>query len=296
MANEVRIKAVLYTLGSSFLWGSSFAAVKVGLRHLDPLWFALWRTLGAGVLLGLLTLNSGLLDHLRNRKVWLLAVLNACAFSLQNIGMLQTTASKAAFYVNLGFVGVALLSWLVLHERFGPKKIVSIALGVAGVTGLATQYHLEALRGGTLLGDFLVVSSGLLWACYFVITKLLLQQPSVRIVPLTSVVLTLTGLFLLPVSTLFGDPGLGNLGISLPVLLYTAIFCSAIPLLLWTHGLRQLTPTASAVILLAEPVIGALLGFGLLGERFSDLETLGALLILAAIALYSHAEMNPDDR
>lgn len=289
-SDNPKVRAVFLTLGSSLLWGSSFVAVKVGLEHIDPVWFAFWRTLGAGLLLVAFSLNRGLLWYLRRGRIWALGLLNGAAFVLQNVGMQHTTASKAAFYVNLGFIGVAILSWLFLHESFGALQISSIILGLVGVTALATGFQPEAFHGGTILGDALVILAGLLWACYFVITKVLLHDPNVRIVPLTAVVLLVTGVLLLPISFALGDPTLGNARAAILILLYTTIFCSAIPLLMWTRGLRDLTPTASAVILLAEPVFGAAFGFALLGERFTSVEAFGAILILCAIALYSRAE------
>ncbi|MDZ7372643.1 MAG: DMT family transporter [candidate division KSB1 bacterium] len=296
MGLETRERAILLTLVSSFLWGSSFVAVKVGLRYVDPIWFAFWRTLGAGTLLILLAGGQGRSWYFAQPRIWLLGGLNAAAFVAQNVGMLGTTASKAAFYVNLGFVGVAFLSWAVLGESFGSTKVLSISLGVVGVTGLATGFRAAALRGGSLWGDALVIAAGLLWAGYFVMTKLLLEHPQVRVVPLTGSVLALTGIFLLPLCLVHGHSHVDGPWQGLAVLTYTTVFCSAIPLVLWAKGLRHLTPTASAVILLAEPVIGAVFGFVLLGERFSPVEAGGALLILVAIGLYSKAEVGPDDR
>jgi drug/metabolite transporter (DMT)-like permease len=296
MRHTAREKAILLTAISSLLWGSSFVAVKVGLRYMDPVGFAFWRTLGAGILLTLLVSRDDLSWYVGNQRIWLLGVLNGAAFAAQNIGMLQTTASKAAFYVNLGFAGVALLSWLFLGENFGRGKILSLFLAAVGVAGLATGFRRSALSGGSLFGDALVIAAGLLWAGYFVMTKRLLHEPGVKTVPLTGSVLLATGLLLLPVTAVFGRWSVREPLLASTVLAYTIVFCSAIPLVLWARGLKDLTPTASAVILLAEPVFGALFGFALLGERFSAGEGLGAILILLAIALYSRSEARTNDR
>jgi len=294
--NQRPYRAITFTFLSSFLWGSSFVAVKVGLRSIDPVWFTFWRTFLAGLVLTVVVRKAQLGFYFRNRLVWALAVLNTSAFLAQNYGMQITTASKAAFYVNFGFVAVALFSWIFLRERFTWLKISSLLLGAVGVTFLVTGGHLSRLKGGTLLGDGLVILAGWLWAGYFIVSKIVLHQKGVRVLPLTAVVLLGTGIVSLPAAALIAprEAALGTTG--LVIVLYTAAFCTAVPQLLWARGLMDLTPTASAVVLLAEPIFGALFGFLLLGDRFTLGETVGAVLILLAIGLYSMAEAPGDDQ
>jgi len=294
--NERPYRAITFTFLSSFLWGSSFVAVKVGLRTIDPVWFTFWRTFLAGLVLTAIVRKSQLSFYFRSPLVWTLAVLNTAAFLAQNYGMRITTASKAAFYVNFGFVAVALLSWIFLRERFTWLKISSLLLGAVGVTFLVTGGHLERLRGGTLLGDGLVILAGWLWAGYFIVSKIVLHREGVRVLPLTATVLLFTGVVSLPAAGLIA-PGEAALDLSdLAIVVYTAAFCTALPQLLWARGLMELTPTASAVVLLAEPIFGAFFGFLLLGDRFSTGESVGAVLILLAIALYSMADTSRDDQ
>ncbi len=289
-------RAITFTFLSSFLWGSSFVAVKVGLRSIDPVWFTFWRTFLAGLVLTIIVRKSQLSFYFRNPLVWTLAVLNTAAFLAQNYGMQITTASKAAFYVNFGFVAVALLSWILLRERFTRLKISSLLLGAVGVTFLVTGGHLERLKGGTFLGDGLVILAGWLWAGYFIVSKIVLHREGVRVLPLTATVLLFTGVVSLPAAGLVA-PGKATLDLTgLAIVVYTATFCTALPQLLWARGLMDLTPTASAVVLLAEPIFGAFFGFLLLGDRFSAGESVGAVLILLAIALYSMADTSQNDQ
>jgi drug/metabolite transporter (DMT)-like permease len=73
------------------------------------------------------------------------------------------------------------------------------------------------------------------------------------------------------------------------VLFYTVVFCTLLPFLLFAEGLRGISPTVSATILLTEPIFAALFAYPILGELFRSWEALGAILIFLALALISYS-------
>ena len=110
------------------LWGTAYVAIKAGLADGDPYLFALLRfVLGSLVLLAFV-LYLGRFDRrlLRNRTLWLIALLNAVCIALQNVGMTMTTATNAVllFNINVGFV--AILAAVILKEQPGPKVLLGI--------------------------------------------------------------------------------------------------------------------------------------------------------------------------
>lgn len=70
---------------------------------------------------------------------WLAAglMLHVAALALWLVALRRAELSFAAPFIALSFVVVAVLSWLVLHESFGPLRIAGTVLVVAGVVLVA---------------------------------------------------------------------------------------------------------------------------------------------------------------
>jgi drug/metabolite transporter (DMT)-like permease len=275
------------TLAASGLWGTSFVGVKFGLRGLDPLWFLQWRmSLAAAILLLLFGRRDNPWRYLREPRIWILSALMMTGFAFQFVGMQYTTASASAFLINFGIVFVAILSYLYLGEPFGRRKIAGLFFAVAGAYLLATgafwSWTWERLRG-----DVLVLISGLWWAAFTVTNKTALNRSDLKVIPLTTFVILLGAGMLLPFAALFGRLPSELHWQQVGVISYLALFCTVLPFLFWLAGLRHLTPTMSAAVLLAEPVFAALFAFALLNETLELSQWIGAALILMAIGLVS---------
>lgn len=132
-ALKSRKGALLLTILSGVLWGTSFPAIKIGLAFVDAFRFVFFRMFIASVLVLLISSVTRTLDVslTRERSIGYLGILNGFAYLIQYLGMSFTTASKSSLLVNLSVVWVAVLSWLVLKERFSKKKVLGIVSGLA---------------------------------------------------------------------------------------------------------------------------------------------------------------------
>lgn len=279
----------LLTLAASILWGSSFVAIKIGLHQLDPLWFVQLRMFAAFLLLYFLFRRSiPLREYLRNRYLWLLGFFHALAYCLQFLGMAHITASAAAFYVNLSVVFTAVLSFLLLKEYFGAAKIAGLLISIVGIFLLSTNGDVQFLNQSIQKG-FLVIVSGVFWALYTVVNKKILMNPKIAVLPLTAVVLMISSTLLLLPAAIWGKWPAEWSWLSAGILIYTVVFCTLLPFLLFAEGLRGITPTVSATILLTEPIFAVLFAYPILGELFKSFEAIGAALIFLALALISYS-------
>ncbi len=68
-----------------------------------------------------------------------LGIANAAGYLLQYVGMPYTTAAKAALFINLSAIWVALLSPKLLGESFSRKKIGGIMFGLIGIVFVSTN-------------------------------------------------------------------------------------------------------------------------------------------------------------
>ncbi|MDR2974560.1 MAG: DMT family transporter [Propionibacteriaceae bacterium] len=260
------------------LWGSTFFSIKRLVTVLPPEDFLAvrylmstivlvavfhrqlrmgWRTFGQGVCLGLL---------------W------AAAQLLQTIGLTSTPASISGFITGLYVVATPVLGFLVFRFRITAWVWLAVVLATAGL-GVLT---LRSSGSGLGLGELLTLGSALIFALHI----LLLGRWSTptKAGPLTCA----QGIAMTVVFFIFAVPG----GIQVPTtavnwiwMVYLAVFCGAITLLLQTWAQSHVEPSKAAVIMCSEPLWATLFAMAFGGERPTWLFAIGAAAILAAMAL-----------
>ena len=280
--------ALILTILAGVLWGTSFPTIKIGLEFVNPYMFVFLRMSIASALAFMLSYaTSNFTASLsKNRLIWCLGLLNGLAYLIQYIGMRYATASKSSLLVNLSAVWVAVLSWLILRERFSKKKLSGIVLGLVGVFLITTNLNLLELAQGTILGDGVVLLSGVLWSFFIVYNKrIVAAHDALQLMPWIFVATTLP---LAPFILVPSNFSLLNLSIEgWMIVVYTSVFCWLIPYYLWLKGLKHISPATSTVILLIEVVVAITLSFLFLGETFTTISGIGASLIFLAIILVS---------
>lgn len=281
-------KAVLLTVLAGFLWGTSFPAIKIGLQYMNAYTFVFLRFLVASLTMFtvlLLTRNLSL-NFNKKRLILFLGVTNGIAYLMQYAGMVYATASESSLFVNLSAVWVALLSPMVLKERLGGKKVVGVMVSLLGVVLMTTNLDLVSLGRGDIMGDFLVIGAGIIWAVFVVYNKPLVRESKNMIQSMTWLLL-FTLLPLLPTA-----PFSAGTYVSLPwdawlAILYTAILCWVVPYYLWLKGLKHISPVTSAVVLLTEIIVAVATSTIFLGEALTLVSGVGAVFIVVAILLVS---------
>jgi drug/metabolite transporter (DMT)-like permease len=282
-------KAVFLTILAGALWGTSFPIIKVGLAYTDPFAFLFWRFLVSSIsLLVVMLLLRKLEFKMANKKLLVfLGIANGAGYLLQYVGMNYTTAAKAALFINLSAMWVALLSPKLLGERFSKIKILGVLFGLVGIVFVSTNMDFSSLMGGQIVGDAMLVISGVSWAVFMVYNKRLVMNSTSATFQSMTWVLVFTMLSILPFSFLAGSRFFALSGSAWLAVFYTAIACWVVPYYLWLEGLKHLSASTSTVLLLSEVVIAVLLSILVLKEPITIFSTIGALLIVVAIALVS---------
>jgi drug/metabolite transporter (DMT)-like permease len=280
-------KAVLLTVLAGVLWGSSFPAIKIGLKYIDPYMFVFLRFFSASVIMFIVLLFTKKLDlKFAKKSIWALGILNGVSYLLQNVGIAFTAASKSSLLVNLTSVWVAILSWLILKDRFGNKKLIAIILSFVGVFFVTTNLNFLELTRRMLFGDIMVLFSGIGWSFFIIYNKKFIDdaENSFQFMAWVLFITVLPSIPFIPLSS--------NVSLNLPVeawiaVAYTAIFCWIAPYYLWLKGLKHISSVTSTIVLLTEVVVAVIISYFMLGEGFTLISGAGALLILLAIVLVS---------
>jgi drug/metabolite transporter (DMT)-like permease len=277
---------------SSFLWGTSFVASKIGVGEVDPFLFALLRWLiAAPVLIFAAYLFTDFdLSIFKDKILWLVGLLNAVGLFLQNAGMTSTTATNAVLLVDINVVFVAILASLVLKESITKFTIFGLLIGLLGVFIVSTGGDFGKMTDGSLTGNLLVLAAGIVWAFYIVYQKAAVNKHPDVLMMSSSVVVT-TLIVSIPIALLFTQSyALSTNG--LVAAMYVALICTGGAFMLYIAGLRGKGATDSSIILLLEIVFAMMFAYLILGEVPDMLTAIGGILIISAIVLVSFQDSN----
>ena len=275
---------------AAVLFGASVVAVRVAVRDVPPVSLAVLRFGQGGLLLAAILLVVAP-RYLRTRwdRLLLFGLLGLVLFVLFpltfNVGLRYTEASRGAVMLATMPIWSALLGRTV-GERLTRLQFAGVALSVVGI-GVAFVEPGRAVGGDPmrLVGDGLLLLTGLLGAVYGLLAKRVLAVDSPATV--TTWAMLFGAVLLLPVAVVEGlFPAIGRLdGQLLGVVVFLGVLGGAAAFLLWTWALSRLTPTQVAVYVNLNPVVAALLGVVLLGERRSGLFLLGFTAVVAGVLL-----------
>jgi drug/metabolite transporter (DMT)-like permease len=280
-----RKKALFAIIFSVLVWGFSFISIKVALTVLPPMTLGALRFAIALVFLFFIKRRIAPGEKIRRRDLPLLAGAGLFGvtfyFFFENNGVALVTVSEAS--ITIGSIPVLTL----LAERIGgmvkriaPGRILGAALSVAGVCLVAgTSFTVS----GNILGYAYMGGAALCWVVYGFLTRPLFERCSqIHIVFWQSVFGFLGFLpFALAEHSRWAVPGL-------PVALHTVflgIFCSAIAYWLYAKSLQDLGVAISAIFINFVPVITAIAGFFLLGDRLHPIQWAGAALVIFGVTL-----------
>jgi len=280
-------RANLLLLITAMIWGFSFVAQRQGMEHVSPFTFNGIRfAIGAASLLPIIFLRqkkkrateqSPLLS-----KPTVIAglTLGSALFlgaSLQQIGIVETTAGKAGFITGLYVIIVPLLG-LLWNQRTGYGTWIGAFLAVIGMYFLSITDDFSISRG-----DLLVLISSLFWAIHVQLVSRLCQKYDV--LHLSFYQFLFCALFSLAAAIQWETISMvGIQGAMLPIL-YTGFFSVGIAYTLQVVAQTKAHPAHAAIILSLESVFAVIGGFYLLGEILTIRGIFGCSLMLAGMLL-----------
>ncbi len=270
---------------ASAIWGFAFVAQRVSMGIVGPFTFGATRYMLGALTLYLLILvlrskgQEYVIDKGAVKGGIACGVFLFCGSSLQQIGLVYTTASKGGFITTLYIIIVPVLAGIFFRKKISLKVWVGVILAIMGLYLLSFSGAVEDIN----IGDVLVFGGSFLWAGH--------------IFAIDHYVNKYEPLVLSMVQFLFASVVSGVMALILETVEISAILSAAIPILyagvlsagmgftLQMMGQRHTDPTIASMILSLEAVFGAIGGFLLLNERMTARELIGFVLIFAAIIL-----------
>ena len=285
--HPAKLRSDLLLLLTALIWGFAFVAQRVGMEYVGPYLFN-----GARFALGALPLVPFVLKNtskprwsnlLRAAPGSLLAGLFLfVGSSLQQVGIVYTTAGKAGFITGLYVILVPILG-LFLGQRSGRNTWIGALGASAGLYLLSIEPPLAIARG-----DALILASALFWAGHVLIIGRLSRQIDWAALAflqyLTCSVLSTGVAFLTEPIAL--QP---LLDAALPIA-YGGVLSVGVAYTLQVVAQRQAPAGHAAIILSLETVFAALGGWLLLDETMPLRGLLGCALIFAGMLVSQQSD------
>ncbi len=274
------LKADALLLIAAAIWGAAFVAQRVAMRHMGPLAFNGVRfALGALALLPLIHVRR-LSGDAQSGKLYLgggllVGTVLFVGASLQQIGLVYTTAGKAGFITGLYVVFVPILGLLVGHRTALPTWL-GAGLAAVGLYLLSVSERLEVN-----LGDGLVLACALVWSVHVLLIARL--APRTDPIRLAAVQFGVTAVLSLLAALAFEPVTLAGIIAAKWAVLYGGLCSVGIAYTIQVVCQRAIPPAHAAILFSLEAVFAALTGGWLLGEVLGRRELLGCALMLGGI-------------
>jgi drug/metabolite transporter (DMT)-like permease len=268
----------------------SATALFVRAAHAEPLVFTTWRLWFALPPLALIVLVRKRTHAISmgaegvSRLRWALLILGAGAFFASGaatafMAIEKTRLLDVALIGALAPVVIMVVAVMFLGEHVDRQHVFFATVAIAGTVLVASA----SSSGGTwsLAGEVIAVISLFLNAGWYVYGRVLRHRHAIDPFAFMLGVLTAAALLMTPVALLAN----GSLALSGAEYLWAAatmlVGTTAHLLLVWAH--RYVPASASAPLLLAEPVLVALGAWACFGEALGPVEIVGSIAVVAAL-------------
>ena len=286
---EPRWRSNALLLLAAAIWGFAFVAQRAGMEHVGPFAFNAVRFAMGGIALipfllrgrGHPTGSEDALPRARGKAVLLSGSLAGAALfvgaSLQQMGIVYTTAGKAGFITGLYVIIVPIMG-LCWRQRTGIEIWLGALLAVVGLYLLSVAGKMAVSRG-----DLLVLLGAFSWAGHVhIIGWLSPRIDPIRLAFMQFMACSALSLIIAGLVERITTQGLQ--GAAIPIL-YAGIMSSGVAYTLQVLAQRTARPAHAALILSLEAAFAALGGWLMLREILSGRELFGCVLMLGGMLM-----------
>jgi len=238
------------------------------------------------LLLGALTLAAFLL--VRKRRLpemtgfWGIFGVGVIGYGIslgfQFVGTKMSTAANGALVTSATPAFVLPFAALILGERITTRRVLALAISTIGVVAVVDPRSAQ-VNAALFWGNVALLAAAVTWALYSVLMRLVSRTGDVLAI---SLIAFLGGLPIAIPGGLIEARTVGIGAITGPVVLgvlFLGIIATALAMYLWNQAFALVEASRVSLTFFAQPIVGGLLGWLLLGESISALFLVGGVLI-----------------
>lgn len=296
--NNKRLGANMLLLLTAAIWGFSFVAQRVGSQYVGAFTFNGVRfALGSISLIPLIIYfdkikksgnnNEGKIEVNAKKSILpgvLVGIILYAAATLQQIGLIYTTAGKASFITGLYMVFVPIIG-IFLKHKIKRNSWVGVVIAVVGLYLLSVNENFSIGYG-----DLLEVIGAIFWAIHILTIDYFSKKMDA--LKLCCIQFATCSFLSLMTALIFEQITMSGISQALVPILYGGLLSVGVAYTLQVVAQKNAKPSHAAMILSMESIFGALGGALLLGESMSSRGYTGCILILVGI-LVSQIKFSP---
>ncbi len=276
-------------VGLGVIWGGAFLSVRIALDGFTPLQVAAGRLLiGALALTGIASLLGQSPAVLPSRRAWVFAAVIGAGASALPITLLAFGQQ----YVPSAFAGVAMgaVPLLVLplvwafspEEGIGPRRLIGMGMGFAGLLVLTGPGAFGAGEGSVLAGRVMCIGAALCYAAGSVATR---RAPPMPPLAFASVTLLAAAAILVPVALVVDGVPRSFPAQPVQALIYAALLPTALAAAIRVRVITTAGSLFMSITSYMVPVWSVIFGLWLGAEELPPTLYSGLGLILAGILI-----------
>ena len=284
---RTRLKMIAAFGTISIVWGSTFLAIRLGVRDLPPLLFAAGRSFLASGILFVLAVSTRE-RFPRTLREWRYMVLLGLLMITISNGV-STMAMKHIPSNEAALLSSSLALWMAGLGAIGPnghrltmRSTLGLLLGMVGVTLLV--WPQGSAPSGHIGWQALVVAGGFSWS----VGTLLFRDAHLPVGPMAfnSMIMLFGACGMLVGGIARGEMPLWHWEIrGLVAMTYLALFGSALAYTAYSWLITRAPMDRVATFAFVNPAIATVLGWAVLDETLGMLQIAGTLVILLGVAL-----------
>ncbi len=290
------LKSNLLLFITAIIWGLSFVAQRAGMEDIGPFAFNGIRfALGSLSLLPLIYFQRKSRPSVKkiNRKNILQAGLFTGLMlfggaSLQQVGMVYTTAGNGGFITSLYVIIVPVLGLFWRHK-------ISKLTWIGGFLAVLGLYFLSVTDGFNLaFGDGLVLLSAFFWAGHVLLIGHFSKKVDVLV--LAALQFAVVAVLSLVVSSFIETTHWGNIQAAALPILYGGLMSVGLAYTLQVIAQQKARPAHAAIILSLESLFAAIGGIVILNESLSLRIGIGGILMLTGVIVSQLKIPSPNNK
>jgi drug/metabolite transporter (DMT)-like permease len=280
------LKSDALLLLTAVIWGFAFVAQRLGMEYVGPFTFNGVRFLLGSLVLIPFVLRGGIARYAASTDAGLRKTITGGSIagialfagaSLQQVGLVYTTAGKAGFITGLYVVIVPILG-LFIRQQTNAGTWLGAMLAAMGMYLLSVTEHFTIA-----FGDLLELAGAFFWAGHVLIIGWL--SPRMNPIRLALVQFATCGMLSLIVAAAFEEITFPGLRQATVPILYGGALSVGIAYTLQVVAQRKAHPAHAAILLSLEAVFAALGGWLILEETLGARGLLGCGLMLTGMLL-----------
>lgn len=289
LGGSPKLKAILEALLVTFLWSSSYILTKFGLLDIPPLTLVGLRYLIASLVLLPIALIKG--EHLKisGKDWWKIGLLGFLGYTLaqglQCVGLSYLPAVTVTLILNFTPITVIILNLVLNGTSPNRDQFAGIVLVLIG----AFLFFRDKLGGYNITGFLITLISGIGWASYMVLGRLLYREKRVSPLGNTAFAMSIGTIFLSTSAFLF--EGLNPIPASgWFIIIWLGVVNTAVAFFLWNHALETLEVFEISVLQNTMLIQITLLSIIFLGETYSLVKYLYMMLVFIGVYIVQSRE------